>query len=388
MNLLKSVSRSAVAVFLATMVLVGCASVNPPDPVVVMPEFNTNDATYKNIDKSSNAGSDNKNDYRLSPDLQRFASLPPENNVQTILAQLYLYKTTWYRQSALYNDWGNDLSHGQFYSALLGGISALTKSPQGATIGVGSAGALGLISSHYQLSVQSANYKKGADAMQCLYNEISAIPSSVWTNLYFTDSGEFIFSKSDIQGAVETNDKQAASDGYDTLVDMIPQIRKNIDAIISNLRNAQQNVILAAPSSADIQNAIGAGITANTAATTNAAPVTKGVNTPPAAKQALNLQYSLLGTQTINAFTRQLGNKVDQVNSISSLSAIEIKRLLLLPAAMTNCTTLTGTAPGAAPQAPAPAAAPEAGAAAPAEKKKNAVKNPAPAPAPVPVPAP
>lgn len=73
------------------------------------------------------------------------------------------------------------LNNTQFGLVVGGAVSAAKNSLTTAKWLLAGAGGTGLVSDRYQVEAQGIAYKQGAEAMECMRNEVNLVPSSIWS---------------------------------------------------------------------------------------------------------------------------------------------------------------------------------------------------------------
>jgi hypothetical protein len=268
---------------LAPMVLVvGCATRPsvPIYPTAIAPTYGTSQETVSAAEARYKVG-----DVQLS---QYQRTLLLEKSYAGVLAQLRAHQAQWQSKAEEIDGNVDDNGNLQFGAAALGGLGILLGSPDVGKLGAGVAGGAGVYANHYQLTVQADNYRRAADAVQCMYKRIAALPESFWNSMYTAD-GEMKEDKeyytsphhamagsmaasaatkaanpasapqasADAQRAAkEQTATEAASQGYDTLAGLWFSIHDALLEIRKRLAASQRATRLAAPSSTEIATAL------------------------------------------------------------------------------------------------------------------------------------
>ncbi|HEY8025216.1 MAG TPA: hypothetical protein VIF60_11655 [Burkholderiaceae bacterium] len=214
-----------------------------------------------------------KADYRLSKDSPPIVAgqmsdgdsgvLPVETTPVGVKSQIMALRGSYRsRQTELLREI-DVASNFQFAGIIVSAIGVGIKSTGTRNTGAGAAGLATLWGDHYKLMVQATNYKTAADAMDCVYRDIDAIPDSFWSSAYDLN-GTFVIPKdtfTDKGGAGKD-----ATTAYDTLSKMFPTLNNNVYEIDQKLHANQASVTITAVQVSDIQNAVTSQVTAKAGA--------------------------------------------------------------------------------------------------------------------------
>lgn len=192
--------------------------------------------------------------------------LPLEKTRGGALAQIKAHQVEWQRAAdglAASTDFTNNLG---FAGAVIGAAGVIRDSLEIGRIGAGIAGGAGVWSDRYKLAVQADNYRRGAEAMQCMAVQITALPADFWSMTYHTSGGQMGEMKLP-RGAFKPegqNTPEEVNQGYDKLQNLFTDIHNAVADVRKRLGTAQRKVSLASPSAAEIASAIRGSVDAQT----------------------------------------------------------------------------------------------------------------------------
>lgn len=298
-----------------------------------------------------------KADYRLSKDSPPIIAgqmsdgdsgvLPVETTPVGVKSQIMALRGSYRsRQTELLREI-DVASNFQFAGIIVSAIGVGIKSTGTRNTGAGAAGLATLWGDHYKLMVQATNYKTAADAMDCVYRDIDAIPDSFWSSAYDLN-GTFVIS-ADLftkKGSAGTE----ATTAYDTLAAMFPKLNNSVYQIDQKLHANQASVTITAVQVSDIQNAVTSQVTAKVGAV-NAAPAIKAAAdsqvtsavTESGQKQA-NLMTARMKVDTAGAkltsFRSVVQDKNSKVEQLTAQKAENETQMMSLRSAMPDLTVM------------------------------------------------
>ncbi|WP_157979148.1 hypothetical protein [Rhodoferax ferrireducens] len=237
---------------LTAAILTGCgttpSTVRLPTVVTTNSSADPNEARYRLGEKAT--------DPLLSQ--ATGTVLPIEKTYGSVLAQVRAHQVLWQKESDELAKGVDGLNNTQFAGAVLGAIGVLANSIDVGKGGAAIAGGAGIWVDRYKLSVQSSNYRVGANAMQCVFKSITAIPEGFWEATYVdkipAEYGKMRFNRSFY--VASSKDQAAASKGFDALKGLFVKVHETILDIRSRLGDVQRSVKLTSPSGNEIAGAL------------------------------------------------------------------------------------------------------------------------------------
>jgi len=201
---------------LAAGLISGC--VNPyPLPIVSVSE-------QEAVTKAKNG------DRIVNPEWQKTKSAAGLNvpvNLNDLRLNLGIYRDLYYSQ---YNELTRALNTGDA-ATVLGGLWGVAGSISGSKAmlyqGLGLAGVTTIYTDHYQLKIQSENYRKASETMQCMYEVVAALP----------------------------NDNELTPQGLRT-------VNSVVNGVITRLSRVQRDIVLAQPDFKRLKDAFAANVPA------------------------------------------------------------------------------------------------------------------------------
>ncbi|MEP7101216.1 MAG: hypothetical protein ABI781_11950 [Burkholderiales bacterium] len=247
--------------------------------------------------------------------------MPVEVTPEGIRAQIKAYRKAWSDREALLRKEGGVTSNLQFLGILTAGYAALSSNVRLGKTGMGVAGLSSLYSSHYEIEVQATNYRIAADAMQCMFSKVTAVPDSFWDATY-RKNGEVRPSTEDFDEMLDDDAKAALA----SLPSLNATIHGRIQEIAHRLSEAQRKVQLATPTVADVTKAVSAEVAATAKAEKVGKKLTDGLQT----MAFMNL------APTADAESKE------RTSAFARLPVETIQRALKLPAETSTCVVLIG----------------------------------------------
>lgn len=111
---------------------------------------------------------------RVKPDYQRGGLLPPTTITEAI-ENAKIYGDAYQQNSVDLRTKRYIASDAAMLGGIVGVVSGISKSVEGAITGAALASGSSMYSEHYKLEVQASNYSKASAAMYCLYNNLHPV---------------------------------------------------------------------------------------------------------------------------------------------------------------------------------------------------------------------
>ena len=285
---------------------------------------------------------------RLSPAEIRYGLtaedgiMPVEVRADAIKAQIAAYRKAWRAREQTLASESGIASNAQFLGVLIGAAGAIKGQASVGRQGAGVAGVSSLYASHYDIAVQASNYRLGADAMECMFGKVDAVPDRFWTATYTID-GSMRMSLDDFL----TNQKQNTppnsytTEAYDILAHLNAALYNRIQEIARRLKSAQLAIVLATPSAADIQAAVTQGVVAHTTAQIASPALNEGADPDAPAPPAPAASGG--STPTAAATKKRNSERMERVSDFSKLPVATIRQALQLPAETQACVAVIGS---------------------------------------------
>ncbi len=262
-----------------------------------------------------------------------------EKNIDGVVAQIRAHQVTWANEADRFAAGVDGLSNSQFAGAVVGAIGVLANSLDVGKVGAALAGGAGIWGDRYKLSVQAQNYRSASKAMQCMYKQVSAIPSGYWSAMFDpstgrvkTTSAQFLMLAAG-QGAapVQANARQ----GIRSLNDTFTKIHTSVQEVRERLGDAQRKVALTSPSSGDIAMALKAKQNNEQKVQEQAAAMQSGISSfARASTTQRQTQFSSLNLQEPGL--------VALASSFQEVDEGTTERILQLPSELDICVNLMG----------------------------------------------
>jgi len=279
--------------------------------------------------------------------------LPVEKTYGGVLAQVRAHQVLWQKEADDLARGVDGLGNTQFAGAVLGAAGVLANSIDVGKAGAGIAGAAGVWGDRYKLSVQSSNYRLGANAMQCVFKRITAIPEGFWEATYVNDVageyGKMRFKRSFYVNA-GSGDQAAASKGYDTLKGLFIKVYETVLEIRSRLGEAQRAVKLTSPSGTEIASALKVKQESEKTTETQSQSLKSGVattvrNIPKGAALVRSPGLLSLGVQRLGLLTTTAPSDEQADEAAWKALALDeetLQQALQLPQDLDTCAKLIG----------------------------------------------
>nr|WP_316642664.1 hypothetical protein [uncultured Roseateles sp.] len=281
-----------IVVLVATMAMVGCGTVPSS---VVMPAAVPKNSNADEYLRSMRAQVDTYAEY--------VGVRPVQRNRDTLIEQLNLFVGTWRKaQSGLLVE-RDIFDNAQFIGTLAATGLALKNHLSDAKKAAVGTGVLGIVESRYKIETQAANYKQGANAMECVRQKIDEVPPRAW-NFFDQETGGF-----DVNSA-----NAAAIAQIEKLNRLFPDINYRMSKIVRRLRDLQEAVRISSPSVAELKAALikaANDAVVNTVSASGAAPhlvaKTFQFNSAPATIDAVELAALLSLTSEVDTCVTEIG---------------------------------------------------------------------------------
>lgn len=179
--------------------------------------------------------------------------LPVETTLEGVQTQILAMQSSYISQEDSLLLTVDMTSNLQFLGMIVSAAGIATKARDWRNSGAGVAGLSNLWSSHYGIAVQATNYRLAAQALDCVSSEIDYITPSFWSSAYDVHG---VFQVTRENFAIDGASDADVTAGYDTLVNMYPNLHKTIVAIDRKLRALQASVQIPTVSVSDIQDAV------------------------------------------------------------------------------------------------------------------------------------
>lgn len=237
---------------LAAIVLAGLAGCANMPSQIAQPQISEPDQQARTAKLKAKYSVDGKTVIHGQSFSGASAILPFETNLVGVQTQIMAMRGAYADRQASLLKQIDAASNIQFGGILLAAAGVAAGEIGLRNTGAGAAGLSTLWTSHYQLVVQAANYGLAAQAMSCLYKEISGVAPSFWTSAY-DEEGVFQIAKANLNLAGGTPADAAAA--YDALSGMYSTLHDSVEKIDQKLRSLQADVTIAKVSVSDIQEA-------------------------------------------------------------------------------------------------------------------------------------
>lgn len=234
------------------------------------------------------------------------------------------YEGAWKLRTQAIRDtryYANELS---FVAAIATAIAGIRQSTEGVMIGGGTAALASTYSSHYNFTVQVANYVNARKAMRCIRTEIDKVDMSTW-GILFDASGRYLIDTTDEAHRDVANIPDAGRDA--------------VNDIVSKLEYVQDAVVLAVPQPSALRDSFTSYSNAEQNAGNKAQHAKAAVATPPPDPSTTNVNVfnALDFTEKSAAMAR-----FQAAAKAPTISEETWKKLLLVGPAIKNCVALAG----------------------------------------------
>lgn len=228
-----------------------------------------------------------------------------KRGIRDIEAALVDYEGAWKLRAQAIRDNRYYANETSFVAAVATAIAGIRQSAEGILIGSGTLALSSAYASHFNFTVQAANYTNARKAMHCIRREINTVDMATW-DILFDANGQYQLDTSE----------EAHRDVAST-----PSVAiQSIQDIVDKLDAAQDSVSLAVPDPSALRDSFNKYSTAQQGASVKA-------------DKARN---------NVTAKSTRVASMLAAAASAKTISDEMWKKLLLVPAAMRNCVALAG----------------------------------------------
>jgi len=182
--------------------------------------------------------------------------LPLELSFDGVRNQLVAMHAVYSQQRQALRVEGDFLRNTQFLGVLATTWGIATDKTKLRNQGAATAGLSSVFSDQYAVTVQARNYALAATAIECVFNQVSRLEASFWTETFHNGSTKL--TREDFLHAYADDARAGAV--HDTLDDLFPAIHRTVLRIDEKLQSLQASALPAMVSPAEIQQTVNQNI--------------------------------------------------------------------------------------------------------------------------------